>query len=242
MIDYYLPMPPGTFFHVFNRGNNRDNIFYRSGNGPYFLGKYSKYMNGVVDTYAYCLLPNHFHMLVRVKTAAEIFADPGTLLLPGLGKVLGNLNHPDFKNLNHPDFKNLDDLRARGNESDITTFVANLVSEQFRLLFLSYAKAINKQEGRVGSLFQKNFKRLRVNSEGYCKRLVMYIHANPQLHRLCPDFKDWPNNSYHSILSDQPTQLRRNEVLQWFGDQNQYIRTHHEYIDWRTAGDWLIED
>ena len=47
---------------------------------------------------------------------------------------------------------------ARRNEKAINEYVGNLVSDQFRLLFMSYAKAINKQEGRVGSLFQKNFK------------------------------------------------------------------------------------
>ena len=62
-----LPLLPGNFYHIFNRGNNREKIFYIESNYRYFLKKYDEYMSGCVDTYAYCLLPNHFHFLIRIK-------------------------------------------------------------------------------------------------------------------------------------------------------------------------------
>ncbi len=220
MIDYYPPLFPDVYYHIFNRGNNRENIFYKPENAPYFLSKYSKYLFPVLDTYAYCLLPNHFHLLVRVKTADEILA--GTQDFPGL--------------------KDLESLAARGDADVTAEFIGDSVSEQFRLFFMSYAKAINKQEGRVGSLFQKNFKRLRVESETHLPNLVLYIHANPQLHELYGDFRDWADSSYSAMLSDRPTKLRRAEVLTWFGGKEQFVLRHNEYIDWKMAGDLLIEE
>jgi len=222
MTDLYQPLLPDAYYHVFNRGNNRENIFYKSENVQYFLEKYAKYMLPVVDTYAYCLLPNHFHLLVRVKTSAELLVSVATSDLPG--------------------FKNLEGLVARRNEIEIRNFIGNLVSDQFRLLFMSYAKAINKQEKRIGSLFQKNFKRLQVRSEPHLTTVVRYIHANPQLHGLCADFRDWTDSSYDAMLSERPTKLRREEVLTWFGSQDELARQHLKYIDWKTAGQWLIED
>lgn len=65
-------MEEGKFYHIFNRGNNRENIFKERENYFYFLKQYDKYLNGVVDTYAYCLMPNHFHLLIKVKEAADV--------------------------------------------------------------------------------------------------------------------------------------------------------------------------
>ena len=59
------PIEFDRYYHIFNRGNNHDHIFYKDLNYDYFLGKYKKYLGGHVKTYAYCLLPNHFHLLIK---------------------------------------------------------------------------------------------------------------------------------------------------------------------------------
>jgi len=222
MKNYYPEMQPSQFYHVFNRGNNREDIFYKPENAAYFLYKYSKYLSPLVDTYTYNLLPNHFHILLRVKSLEE---------------MLGQAANADF-----PGFKNLESLARREAEPAVNAYISALVSEQFRLFFMSYAKAINKQEGRVGSLFQKNFKRLAVEGKQHCMNLVLYLHANAQLHDLCDDFRDWTDSSYLSILANGPSKLRRAEVLDWFGGKEQFVKAHDDYIGWKTAGDWWIED
>jgi REP element-mobilizing transposase RayT len=65
------PLRYGEYYHIYNRGNNRENIFIEERNYPYFLNLYAKYVEPVADTYAYCLLRNHFHVLVRIKTEEE---------------------------------------------------------------------------------------------------------------------------------------------------------------------------
>ncbi len=62
-----IPLQPGRFYHIYNRGNNGENLFLEERNYRYFLQLYIQHVHPVVDTYAYCLLRNHFHLLVRIK-------------------------------------------------------------------------------------------------------------------------------------------------------------------------------
>ncbi len=61
------PFVPGQCYHIFNRGNNREDLFREERNYRYFLRLYAHHVEPVVDTFAYCLLKNHFHLLVRIK-------------------------------------------------------------------------------------------------------------------------------------------------------------------------------
>ena len=60
-----------TFYHVYNRGNNKQNIFFENENYYYFLRLWKKHITPIAETYAYCLLTNHFHFLVKIKNIEE---------------------------------------------------------------------------------------------------------------------------------------------------------------------------
>ena len=62
-----LPLVPGLVYHIYNRGNNGENLFFEPRNYRYFLELYAKYVAPAAVTYAYCLLPNHFHLLVKIR-------------------------------------------------------------------------------------------------------------------------------------------------------------------------------
>jgi len=62
----------GVYYHIYNRGNNRENLFLEEKNYPYFLFLYEKHIEPVADTYAYCLMRNHFHLLVRIKETSQV--------------------------------------------------------------------------------------------------------------------------------------------------------------------------
>ncbi|MBM3128745.1 MAG: hypothetical protein FJ009_08995 [Chloroflexi bacterium] len=66
-----IPLVRGGCYHIYNRGNNRENIFIEERNYAYFLNLYTKYIVPIAETYAYCLLRNHFHLLVRIRTEEE---------------------------------------------------------------------------------------------------------------------------------------------------------------------------
>jgi REP element-mobilizing transposase RayT len=65
------PLVPGMYYHIYNRGNNRENLFLEKRNYPYFLSLYAKHIEPIADTFAYCLMRNHLHVSLRIKTEEE---------------------------------------------------------------------------------------------------------------------------------------------------------------------------
>jgi len=59
----------GEYYHIFNRGNNREDIFREERNYEYFLSSLFHHLEKSIDVFAYCLLKNHFHLLVHIKSA-----------------------------------------------------------------------------------------------------------------------------------------------------------------------------
>ena len=69
---YFDKFEEDTFFHVFNHAVGNENLFRNDDNYTYFLRKYAEYTQPIWETYAYCLMPNHFHFLVKVKSLIEL--------------------------------------------------------------------------------------------------------------------------------------------------------------------------
>ncbi len=70
---YLARFSENGIYHIYNRTNNREALFLSSDNYLFFLRKYEYYRSGILDTFSWCLLPNHFHLLVRVKTEEAIY-------------------------------------------------------------------------------------------------------------------------------------------------------------------------
>ena len=62
-----IPFVPELHYHIYNRGNNRERIFFESDNYLYFLKKIKEYLVPVADVLVYCLMPTHYHIVARVK-------------------------------------------------------------------------------------------------------------------------------------------------------------------------------
>jgi putative transposase len=150
-------MLPNTFYHLFNRGINRQLIYFKRDNYLFFIEKIRKHLLSQLDLIAYCLMPNHFHLLAYTKS--EI--------------------------------------------------IPKEFSKNLRIMLSSYARAINNQEKRVGSLFQQHTKikqleefdpiivtNMNTSQDEYPITCFNYIHHNPLKAHLVQKIQDWEMSSF----------------------------------------------
>ena len=193
-------------FHVYNRTNNKEPLFRTFQNRLYFLQLYARYVQPFADTFCWCLLPNHFHFLIRVKREQQI----KDYLL-----ALATEKQKSFE------------LKFLAGDLSMEL----LLEQEWKRFFTAYAMAFNKEFNRRGNLFHRPFKRLEVEKESYFTHAVVYIHANAMKHKLCKDVASYQWSSWHTMMSDQPTLLRRQELLDWFGGRDHFIKHHHEQAE-----------
>lgn len=61
----------GKYYHFYDRSNNEELLFKSEENYEYFLKKYGDYFEKLFSTLAYCLMPTHFHFLIKVKEMSD---------------------------------------------------------------------------------------------------------------------------------------------------------------------------
>ena len=206
------PLFAEQHFHIYNHANGEHNIFFSAENRRYFLRQYNKYMYDYLHTFAYCLMPNHFHIQVQVYSKAQILLAAKKDFPKGLAKREG-INIANFETVTE-----LTDSQA-----------SHIVSERLRCFFMSYSKAVNKQQKRRGSLFQKYFRRKPVNTYSYFKGCIAYIHRNPTHHGFVKDWREWEWSSYGRLDIPKETHLQKQRTIAAFGSLQQLNGYHNEY-------------
>lgn len=191
-------LSPDKVYHIYNRANGNERLFCNDRNYRFFLKKYGHYLQPVVNTLCYCLMPNHFHFLARIRREANL----GVVFKDKIDKKIE-------KAANLQGFQNLE----------------GLITQQFSNFFNAYAKAFNKQHNRKGNLFMHTYKRKPVDDEAYLRKLVHYIHYNPIDAGLTEHY-DWKYSSYPAIISTQKTKIAREEVICYFGDLENFEYCH----------------
>ncbi|HTM65182.1 MAG TPA: hypothetical protein VL093_02600 [Flavipsychrobacter sp.] len=112
-------------------------------------------------------------------------------------------------------------------EHDIHDFIM----ERFSNFLNAYTKAFNKVYERKGALFMDYIKRNIVSKSSDFTTYVWYIHKNAVHHSLADTVGDWKYDSYQSLLSDSPTALMRNELIEWFGSKRSFMQFHQQPVD-----------
>jgi REP element-mobilizing transposase RayT len=164
-----IPILPGQYHHIYNRGVNHATIFFTRANWLFFLRRLRHYCppeRG--DVIAYCLMPNHYHLLIQAHCA-----DFGVQVM--------------------------------------------------QPLTVSYTKAINKQEGRSGHLFEGPFHNRLVSSAADLANLTRYIHLNPVAAGFVDRPEAWDFSSYQEYTGRRPGTLPRPApVLDTFASPEAY--------------------
>jgi REP element-mobilizing transposase RayT len=205
------PLVQGNFYHIYNRGNNRENVFPQERNYSYFMDLWWKHISPIAETWAYCLLKNHFHAVVYLKEQIN---------LTGLTTDMTSLNSRVGQ-----------DKNPTAHHGDLSGFKKEITkepSQYFSNFFNAYSRGLNIAIQRTGALFERPFKRIPIDNENYLMRLIVYVHQNPQKHGFVIGFKSWNYSSYNSIIGNNPTRLQRDKVLQLFGNREDFIRIHQE--------------
>lgn len=154
-----VPLVAGEYYHLYNRGVNRQPIFFRDENWVFVLQRMQHYFRSdLIHIVAYCLMPNHYHLLAYPKC---------------------------------------DDVPVR-------------VLHPFSV---SYAKAINRQLGRSGPLFEGRFKAKRVDKNQYLLHLSRYIHLNPVLEGLAGRPEEWASSSYREYAGLRRGRLAHPQIV-----------------------------
>jgi len=202
-----VPLMHGKYYHIYSRGINGCTIFQERGNYEHFLKLYDEYISPVADTFAWVLMKNHFHFLVRIKDYDDI-----GFVRSRPGRWIGE--SPSMKKCNP--------------------------STQFGHLLNAYAKGYNKRYKRTGSLFEKPFRRLRVDNQRYFKTLIYYIHNNPVKHGFCESMMNYPWSSFLTLITLKPTKLQRETVLGWFNSESEFLEYHMQNHDTSTLEDKIF--
>ena len=216
--NYWQDLEEGGTYHFYNRSVNRERLFIDNQDYAFFLDKTRKYFMPYLDFYAYCLIPNHFHFLVEVKILEE-----------------------SFKMALSKEKTKAADLLLM-NKISVNTFL----EDQYRRFFSSYALYYNQRYKRSGALFQKRFKRIAVENDVKQLKLLCYIHHNPIHHGLASNYQDWRYSSYSTFLSERPSSINRNKVLEWLGSGNidigeAHFMEHHQTFKQPLHKSWMLD-
>jgi putative transposase len=161
-----------NLYHIYNRGINRQLIFFNTDNYHYFLKKIRRFIYPHCDILCWCLMPNHFHFLIHADERIE--------------KILEHL--PITKNVLSEGIRNLLSSYAKGiNEQEKR--VGNLFQQKTK------AKCLTEE---IGVPHYRDFQTINSN---YSLACFHYIHQNPCKAGLVIKMEDWPYSSFIDYLA-----------------------------------------
>ena len=203
-----LPFVADATFHIYNHAVGDEDVFRNEDNYNFFMEKISQWILPFADVFAYCLMGNHFHLLIRIKGRNEL-----------LNLWADKLKRKKIK------------LKIKKLPEQSDSYLLNeLMTEQFSHCFNSYVQAYNKMFNRQGTLLKQSFQRRRIDSLEYMIKVICYIHNNPVNDGFAERSEDWKYSSYNAIASDRKTKVMKDEVIGLFGDRENFIYVHKQNL------------
>lgn len=189
-----------SVYHIYNCGINGCSIFTFDEDYDQFLFRLDKYILPIADIYAWALLGNHFHLLLKIKKEEEINTLKELHLLENKTKELSDTKKPD-------------------------------INKQFSHLFNSYSNYYNNKHSRHGALFERAFKRKKIENREYFKRCLIYIHQNPIKHGFVIDIREYRYTSFNRIFGNEINNIKKSTVLKIFDDIENYNLCHQRMVE-----------
>ena len=193
-----LILLPEHTYHIYHHAVGEENLFKEEQHYYLFLDKYNRYINPICETYAYCLMPNHLHCVVRFHDTPELIKH-----YKKIRKVRG--------------------LDIDINDDSIEGTLPTYLSKSFSNLFNSYTQTINHLEKRKGSLFRQNFNRKIVGDDDYLRYLIAYVHNNPVKDNFVDSIGEWEFSSYNQMKNDN----MKDKLLKLYGNRQTFLSDHN---------------
>ena len=192
---------PGKVYHIYNHANGFENLFEKRDHYMMFLNSFLEKCGTIFTTYAFVLMPNHFHLVVKVNS------------FQSLANSIYNLISAEQENMDRMIFE---------------YELSKQISIKFGAFLSSYVQKYNKRIGRSGNLFQENTRRKLVDTDEYLKTVIKYVHMNPVKDGFCDDPKKWQYSSYPFFLNNENEIIPVDQILKIYGGFNSFLRAHEE--------------
>ena len=215
-----MQLEKGHIYHIYNQGNNKQQIFFDRDNYMFFLKKVRTYILPYADVLAWCLMPNHFHLMVLVNEV-EMLVDKR------LGVSLTS-NNSEAMTPN----KRLGVSSRHTESAKIRTFNSSI-----GIMLMAYTKALNKQRDRTGKLFREETKAECIDcinkltpsfienqiiitnpEEQYPQICFNYIHQNPVKVGLVKTAEEWEFSSAMDYTNTRNGTLINKEITEKYVD------------------------
>jgi putative transposase len=220
------PLIPDTSFHIFNHANGFENVFRHEANYYFFMEKFWKYIDPIAETNAWCLMPNHLHLVVRFRKRTIIKNEYIFSKVSNSDQVI-IIDRNEFNRTKKVNFGKDFDFDMVVSDSEIGKYL----SKQFANLFSRYTQSFNKVYDCMESLFIKNFKPVPITDKVRFLNAVVYTHRNPIHHGFCKNYEDWPYSSYNDILQGNPSGIETTKLLKMTNGLNGFLQIHKRSLD-----------
>lgn len=168
-------------YHIYNQGNNNQTLFFNRNNYLYFLKKINTYILPYADIISWCLMPNHFHLMVYVKEVSLPTINLGASL-----RRAETSTQTKERTLNHSIGIMLMSYTKALNKQQNRT--GKLFREQTKAECVTCFKGLKPS-------FIGNKINISIEEKEYPKILFNYIHLNPVKARIVSKTTDWEFSS-----------------------------------------------
>ena len=199
-INYWQNFEEGCYYHIYNHSVSNQNIFVSEKDYVDFLSKHFKYLSCAFETMAYCLMPNHFHFLIKVK--------PQEIILENAKREISKAS-----------------ASFQRREADLNVFIL----DQYRRYFSSFSLAFNARNNHRGQLFLKRFKRISIDPDDKLIYMICYIHHNPIHHRHTKDYTSWKYSSFKQYNLNEIGTHIDNIIEKYFGGIENFNKFHNSF-------------
>ena len=129
-------------------------------------------------------------------------------------------------------------MKAFYADTDNTILLNNIISRQMNSFLVSYANYINNKYNRKGGVFQKPFKRIKIEDDAHLQQAIIYTNANAQKHGIITDYKQYYYSSYLQTLQNDQYFIDSKSVLHFFCGTVKFLSVHDLQVAYFYQHNW----